>query len=72
MMISPGYTTKSCNTTFESQGSAVSNQVDMRIPKCWVNRFDHETYAFLLLEYLGHAEKGDILKGAKSRLWRNL
>ena len=27
------------------------HQIDMRIPKCWINRFDHETgRAFLLLE----------------------
>ncbi len=40
------------------------NEVDMRIPKCWVNLFDPETgKAFLLLEHLSEAEKGDILSG---------
>ena len=49
------------------------DQVDMRIPKCWVNRFDHETgRAFLLLEYLGHAEKGDILKGCEIKVMEKL
>ena len=49
------------------------HQIDMRIPKCWINRFDHETgRAFLLLEYLGHAEKGDILKGCEVSVMEKL
>ena len=49
------------------------DQVDMRIPKCWVNRFDHETgRAFLLLEYLGHAEKGRHFKGCEIKVMEKL
>lgn len=42
----------------------LASEVAMRIPRCWVNRFDPETgRAFLLLEYLGSAQRGDILDG---------
>ena len=40
------------------------HEIDMRTPKCWVNLFDPESgKAFLLLEHLAEAEKGDILLG---------
>ena len=44
-------------------------EIDMRIPQCWVNLFDPETgKAFLLLEHLSEAEKGDILTGCSLSL----
>lgn len=51
----------------------LASEIDMRIPSCWVNRFDHETgRAFLLLEYIGHAAKGDILHGCSEDVMRAL
>lgn len=49
------------------------HEVDMRIPKCWVNLFDPETgKAFLLLEHLSEAEKGDILAGSSVAVMEKL
>ena len=51
----------------------LSHEIDMRIPECWINRFDPETgRAFLLLEYIGHAEKGDILQGCSVEVMKKL
>ena len=51
----------------------LSPEIDMRIPECWINRFDPETgRAFLLLEYIGHAEKGDILQGCSVEVMKKL
>ncbi len=53
--------------------SDLSSEVDMRIPNCWINEYDQETgRAFLLLEYLGQAEKGDILHGCSVDVMRTL
>ena len=44
--------------------SDLVQEIDMRVPKCWVNLFDPESgKAFLLLEHIFEAEKGDILLG---------
>ena len=49
------------------------HEIDMRIPKCWVNLFDQETgKAFLLLEHLSEAEKGDILLGCSVTVMEKL
>lgn len=49
------------------------HDVDMRIPTCWVNRFDAESgSAFLLLDHVTEVEKGDILAGTSVETMREL